>query len=99
VVQATMGSIARVKVFYTDLLYWIKQQKDIPVYATMLEGNDVNKMNALKEGLIVIGNESKGIHEEIAALADERITIPKKGKAESLNAGVAVGIVLSHLVI
>jgi TrmH family RNA methyltransferase len=98
VVQATMGSIARVKVFYTDLLNWLEQHKEVPVYATMLEGKDVTKMNALKEGLIVIGNESKGIQEEIAALADERITIPKKGKAESLNAGVAVGIVLSHIV-
>jgi RNA methyltransferase, TrmH family len=98
VVQATMGSIVRVKVFYSDLLHWLKEQKDIPVYAMMLDGKDVTKMNPLKEGLIIIGNESKGIQEEIAALANERITIPKKGKAESLNAAVAAGIVLSHIV-
>jgi RNA methyltransferase, TrmH family len=97
VVQATMGSIARVKVFYTDLASWLKQQKDIRIYATMLEGKDVAKMNALQEGLIIIGNESKGIHKEILELANEKITIPRKGKAESLNAAVAVGIVLSHL--
>jgi RNA methyltransferase, TrmH family len=97
VVQATMGSIARVKVFYTELERWLKQQNDIPIYAAMLEGRDITKMNGLKEGLIIIGNESKGINEEIAALANEKITIPKKGKAESLNAAVAVGIVLSRL--
>jgi RNA methyltransferase, TrmH family len=98
-VQATMGSIARVKVFYTDLPSWLSQQKDIGIYATMLEGKDITKMNALKEGLIIIGNESKGIHEEILALANEKITIPKKGEAESLNAAVAVGIVLSRTMI
>jgi RNA methyltransferase, TrmH family len=98
VVQATMASIVRVKVFYTGLLSWLKEQKDIPAYAMMLEGKDITKMNVLKEGLIIIGNESKGIQEEIAALANERITIPKKGKAESLNAAVAAGIVLSHIV-
>jgi TrmH family RNA methyltransferase len=97
VVQATMGSIGRVKVVYTELLSWLKQQKDIRIYATMLEGKDVTKMNGLKEGLIVIGNESKGIDDEIATLANEKITIPKKGEAESLNAAVAVGIVFSHL--
>ncbi|MBL7745420.1 MAG: RNA methyltransferase, partial [Chitinophagaceae bacterium] len=98
VVQSTMGSIARVKVFYTDLAEWLPVQKDIRIYAAALEGKDITNMNPLKEGLIIIGNESKGIEEEILALANERITIPKKGKAESLNAGVAAGIILSHLV-
>jgi TrmH family RNA methyltransferase len=97
VVQATMGSITRVNVFYTDLLYWLKQTGGVAIYATALEGKDVTKMNALEEGLIIIGNESRGIHEEILALANEKITIPGKGGAESLNAAVAVGIVLSHI--
>jgi TrmH family RNA methyltransferase len=96
VVQATMGSIARVKVFYTDVEDWLKQQKDIRVYAAMLGGKDVTKMNGLKEGLIIIGNESKGISEEILALVNEKITIPGKGQAESLNAAVAAGIILSR---
>ncbi|HEY6505469.1 MAG TPA: RNA methyltransferase [Chitinophagaceae bacterium] len=97
VVQATMGSIARVKVFYTDLVGWLEQQKDIRIYATMLEGKDITKMDPLKEGLLVIGNESKGISNEIMELVNEKITIPRKGKAESLNAAVAAGIVLSKL--
>jgi RNA methyltransferase, TrmH family len=107
VIQATMGSIARVNVFYTDLFKWLKQQNQIKIYATALEGKDVTKMGPMKEGLIIIGNESKGIHEELIQLAHERITIPKKarlndpvgqGTAESLNAAVAAGIVLSNLV-
>jgi TrmH family RNA methyltransferase len=97
VVQATMGSIARVKVFYTDLPSWLRQQKDIRKYAAALEGKDITKMPALNEALIIIGNESKGIHEEILALTNEKITIPQKGKAESLNAAVATGIILSHI--
>ncbi len=97
VVQATMGSIARVKVFYTDLPAWLKQQNEVKVYATMLEGKDVTKMSGLKEGLIIIGNEAKGIQDELLQLVDEKITIPKKGGAESLNAAVATGIVLACL--
>lgn len=98
VVQATMGSIARVNVFYTDLHEWLKAQKEIRVFATMLEGKDVTRMSALTEGLIIIGNEANGIHEELLPFANERITIPKKGEAESLNAAVATGIVLACLV-
>jgi RNA methyltransferase, TrmH family len=98
VVQATMGSIARVKVFYTDLTVWLQKQEGLRIYATVLDGKDVTKMNPLHEGLIIIGNESKGIADEVLRFANERITIPKKGRAESLNAAVAVGIVLERLV-
>jgi TrmH family RNA methyltransferase len=60
-------------------------------------GRDITKMEKINEGIMVIGNESKGIKEEILKLANVQITIPRKGKAESLNAGVATGIILSHL--
>jgi len=96
VVQSTMGSIARVKVFYTDLVEFLHNQQTT-IYATALEGQDINSIEKLKEGIIVFGNESKGISKEIMNLATNKITIPKKGKAESLNAGVAAGVVLSHL--
>jgi TrmH family RNA methyltransferase len=107
VVQATMGSIARVNIFYTDLLQWLKDQEQIKIYAAALEGKDVTTMSTLKGGLIIIGNESKGIHEELLQLANEKITIPRKarlndkigqGETESLNAAVATGIILSNLV-
>ena len=97
VVQATMGSIARVNVYYRDLPSWLKQAPGLRIYAAMLEGKDVTKMQVIKDGLIIIGNESAGISTELLECANERISIPRKGKAESLNAAVATGIILSHL--
>lgn len=98
VVQATMGSISRVNVVYTDLAAWLAAQNEVRIYGTTLEGQDVTVMEKIKEGIIVIGNESKGISEEVKKLVNVKITIPQKGKAESLNAAVAAGIILSHLV-
>ena len=97
VVQSTMGSIARVKVCYTNLEEWLGTQRNIGIYAASLNGKDVTAMKKISEGIIIIGNESKGISPEIMLLASEKITIPQKGKAESLNAAVAAGIILSHL--
>ena len=96
VVQSTMGSIARVSVIYTDLVEFFKKQT-MTVYAAMLEGKNIFELSAVKEGLLLIGNESKGIHEKLIPFVTEKITIPKKGQAESLNAAVATGIILSHL--
>jgi TrmH family RNA methyltransferase len=98
VVQSTMGSITRVKVLYTDLINWVSQQRDIRIYAAALEGRDVTAMDKITEGIIIIGNESKGISPALFKLANVKIHIPQKGKAESLNAAVATGIILSHLV-
>jgi RNA methyltransferase, TrmH family len=97
VVQATMGSIARVQLQYTDLVSWLSPYKGIPVYAAALNGKDIATVPVMKEGVIIIGNESKGIRPQVMVLATDRITIPKKGKAESLNAAVATGIILSKL--
>jgi TrmH family RNA methyltransferase len=97
VIQSTMGSIARVSVFYTDLLQLLSANRDIPVYATVLDGKDVTKIKKPEEGILLIGNESRGIPAEILQLAGERLTIPKKGRAESLNAAVAAGIILAQL--
>lgn len=97
VVQSTMGSIARVNVFYTDLEVLLRENPGFPVYATVLEGEDVKTTGQPSEGLILIGNESKGIPAALLAMANQRITIRRKGGAESLNAAVATGIILSHL--
>ena len=98
VVQSTMGSIARVQVLYEDLASFIIEN-DLPtIYATTLRGQSIFGMAPLKEGMILIGNESKGISEELIKQTDEAITIPKKGNAESLNAAIATGIVLAQLV-
>jgi TrmH family RNA methyltransferase len=98
VVQATMGSIARVTIVYTPLAGWLKKEKTTAIYGAMLEGQDVTGMKRIKEGIIVFGNESKGISPELADLVNIKLTIPKKGKAESLNVAVAVGIVLGRMV-
>ncbi len=97
VVQSTMGSITRVQVQYTNLEEWLPAQKNISIYAASLEGEDVTAIKKIKEGIIIIGNESKGISPSILSLASAKITIPRKGEAESLNAAVAAGIILSHL--
>jgi TrmH family RNA methyltransferase len=98
VVQATMGSIARVRVMYTDLGEWLTEQEDVLIYATTLEGQDISTVKKIKEGIIIFGNESKGISADLLQLANVKITIPKKGKAESLNAAVAAGVVLGYVI-
>ena len=76
----------------------MKENNDIRIYAAVLDGQVITKMEKINEGIIVIGNESKGINTEMLKLANVQVTIPGKGKAESLNAAVATGIILSHLV-
>ena len=98
VVQSTMGSLGRVNIVYTDLEGWLQHNKKIRIYAASLEGVAVKTIGKLHEGVIVIGNEAHGISEPVMQLVNEKITIPKKGAAESLNAAVATGIILSHLV-
>jgi TrmH family RNA methyltransferase len=97
-VQSTMGSIARVNVFYEDLTAIAKANPGINFFAAALSGKNIYDMKPVKEGVIIIGNESKGISRDLLELANEKITIPRKGNAESLNAAVAAGIILSHLV-
>jgi TrmH family RNA methyltransferase len=97
VVQASMGSIARVQVTYSSLTQYLTAHANIPTYAAVLNGTDIRQQGPLPEGIIIIGNESKGISEPVLALCRHRITIPRAGQAESLNAAVATGILLSHL--
>jgi len=98
VVQASMGSLARVNILYTELEKFIKDNAAIKTYAATLAGKSISSMGQIKEGIILIGNESKGVSERLLDMAAEQITIPKQGEAESLNAAVACGIILSHLV-
>ena len=97
VVQASMGSLARVNIIYAELEKFITDHEEIKLYAATLSGQPVSSFQKIKEGMIIIGNESKGVRQELLDLADEKITIPKFGKADSLNAGVAAGIILSHI--
>lgn len=96
VVQSTMGSIARVRVLYTDLAAWL-ESAGRRVYGATLDGVDVSKVRLSEQAALLIGNESKGISPELQEKVNVAITIPGAGSAESLNAAVATGIILSHL--
>jgi TrmH family RNA methyltransferase len=96
--QSTMGSVGRVQVLYEDPIALMDRYPDLPVYAAVLEGKSIYEQPAVRKGWIVIGNESRGIRGALLHRATHPLTIPRIGQAESLNAAVATGILLSHLV-
>lgn len=91
VVQASMGSLARMRMHYLDLNKWLPET-DRPVFAGILDGEDIRKVDFPEKGVLLIGNEGNGIRKELLKHVHHGITIPRLGKAESLNAGVAAGI-------
>lgn len=97
VVQATMGSIARVKVEYVDLHQLISSLPEgTPVYGTMLDGDNIYEEKLENHGIIVMGNEGKGISKEIAQKVNRRLLIPNyplgRPTADSLNVAIATAI-------
>jgi len=96
VIQASMGSFTTMNIFYTDLKSFLSSNK-ILVCGAMLNGKNINEFNKIHECLVIIGNEGKGISEEIQPFIQNKISIPKFGNAESLNAAVAAGIILWKL--
>jgi TrmH family RNA methyltransferase len=97
VVQSTMASLGRVNILYTDTEAWIRQYPHFPVFAASPKGSDIGSLNPPAEGILIIGNESKGIRDSLISRADQLLMIPGKGAAESLNAAVAAGILLFWL--
>ena len=97
VIQSTMGSFINVKICYKNLIDFFKANKNIVVLGAALNGTNVYEVAKLKEAILLIGNEGKGISNDLLPFINKKITIPKKGKAESLNAAMATGILLSHL--
>lgn len=95
VVQSTMGSIAHVEVHYKSLQEWLSEQPQRKVYAGLLDGKDIRQVSFTEKGVILIGNESKGISDDLLPFVTDSVWIPKLGDAESLNAGVAAGIIAS----
>lgn len=103
VVQATMGAIARVNINYAKLTDFIKQyvaDTGNPVYGTFLNGDNIYSSNIEKKGLIIMGNEGKGISDDVSELVTDRLLIPNYSdnntKSESLNVGIAAGIICSE---
>lgn len=101
-VQATMGALARVRIHYVDLLAVLNECKkfDFPIYGTFLNGESIYKANLDSFGIIVMGNEGKGISSDISECISKRLLIPNypRGEetSESLNVAVATAIVCSE---
>jgi len=98
-VQASMGAIFRVRTFYTDLPRMLQTAGNagLPIFGTFLDGENLYTTPLPSRGIIVMGNEGKGIAAGIRELTTCRLTIPGfGGGSESLNVGVATGIVLSE---
>jgi TrmH family RNA methyltransferase len=91
VVQSAMGGHLRVRIHHRDLVDFLPAL-NLPLYAAVLGGTDVYEVGRPESGVLVIGNESRGVSPEVVDLATHRLTIPRKGGAESLNAGVSAGI-------
>ena len=101
VVQATMGSIARVKVLYGDLMaLFASLPADVPVYGTLLDGEDIYAQQLDNRGFIVMGNEGKGISPELTQRVNRRLLIPnfppERPTADSLNVAIATAITCSE---
>jgi TrmH family RNA methyltransferase len=97
VVQSTMASLGRVNVGYTNLEKWIEDNHHVPLLAAVLDGKAISSQTPLSEGVLMIGNEANGLSQVLIEKADEHITIPRLGAAESLNAAVATSIFLYEL--
>jgi TrmH family RNA methyltransferase len=92
VIQATMGGFLRINTFYTKIEDLLEQYPHLPVYGAVLNGQNIFESQLKKEGFLLIGNEGRGLSDNILSKISHPITIPKYGKAESLNAAVATGI-------
>ncbi len=101
VVQATMGSIARVNVIYTDLNKMLSELPgDVPVYGTFLDGKNIYDTELSKNGIIIMGNEGNGISAAAARYVNKRLLIPAfpegRATADSLNVAVATAVTCSE---
>lgn len=101
VVQASMGSLARVRINYVNLSEWLPSV-NIKLYGALLKGTSISHCNfseiddkgkERKEGLILLGNEGQGISADLISLIDEPITINRLGAAESLNVAIAASLI------
>ncbi|RZK82106.1 MAG: RNA methyltransferase [Pedobacter sp.] len=96
VAQATMGSLARIAIFYEDLPTLLKTTK-LPVFGALLEGKSLYTIDWGNEGLVILGNEGQGISEEVIPYITNKVTIPRVGGAESLNVAISAAILCTDI--
>jgi TrmH family RNA methyltransferase len=95
VIQATMGSFTRVQFFYEELEQVLDLWK-LPVYGAFLEGENIHQLLNPPAGVLLMGNESKGISAEMEKKVTQKVTIPGFGQAESLNVAIATAILCDN---
>jgi RNA methyltransferase, TrmH family len=96
VIHASMGSFTRVSMFYTGLETYLAENS-LPVIGAFLDGENVHQADYGSGGIIVIGNEANGISAEVEKFVTTRVTIPRHGHAESLNAAIATAIICDNI--
>jgi TrmH family RNA methyltransferase len=102
VIQASMGALLNVTVIYKDLKQLLEEarKRELPVYGTYLEGESVYKSKLVSNGIILFGNESRGISDDLLPFITTRLLIPKFNSSihgvESLNVGMAASVVFSE---
>lgn len=102
VIQASMGALLHVNVYYEDLkqIFIAAKERSVPVFGTLLEGSSIYNHKLNKKGIILLGNESKGVSADLMEFVTEKIKIPKFSSAtegiDSLNVGMAAAIVFSE---
>jgi TrmH family RNA methyltransferase len=102
VIQASMGAVLHVNVHYSDITKFaaIARESGVPVYGTFLDGEPIYNHHLAGKGIIILGNESKGISPELVPYITDRITIPGPGAArpgiESLNVSMAASVIFSE---
>ncbi|MCC3159003.1 RNA methyltransferase [Hymenobacter sp. 15J16-1T3B] len=96
-VAATMGSFTRVPVWQRDLPAWLGQlPAELPVYGADLHGDNVHRLQLRPTGVLVMGSESHGLTEPVEACLTQRLHIPGRGQAESLNVAISAAILLDN---
>ncbi len=98
VINASMGSFSRVRALTVDVAAALADQPEsLPILGCDLEGRSVHELPPMGHVVVVIGSEGRGLSEQVAKQVRERVTIPRYGRAESLNAAVAAGIVCARI--
>ena len=96
VINSSMGSFTRVSIQYTSLSEYL-HNTSLPVYGAFMEGEAVHNVNFPKGGLLVMGNESRGVNHELEPFIKHRIAIPSYGNAESLNVAIATAVICDNI--
>ncbi len=94
-VAASMGSLFRLKIHYGEMADFLKDTT-LPILGATLDGNNAHNFSFPEEGILLVGSESHGIPKTLEKFITEKVTVPRHGKAESLNAAIATAILCDN---